>query len=70
MTVERAVAYQRASRTLMASVIPTSAAMAAGFAGAAAPYLLGTILFAFERRPVANAVNGHGMNVSTLDHST
>lgn len=35
MTVERTVACQRASRTLMASVIPTSAAMAAGFAAAA-----------------------------------
>ena len=35
MTVERTVAYQRASRTLMASVVPTSAAMASGFAAAA-----------------------------------
>lgn len=35
MTAERTVAYKQTSRTLMASVIPTSAAMAAGFAAAA-----------------------------------
>ena len=35
MSIERTAAYQRTSQTLMASVIPTSAAMASGFAAAA-----------------------------------